>query len=295
MLTASAAAQAQNCPAHPYTLTNGTTADATQVMADFDNLRNCIIATPSVAGMRGAIGGLGLSNDGGNPNTVLDIAAGSATDSTAAYVMVLGSAYTKSSNSWAVGSGNGALDTGAFTTSTWYHVYLIARSDTGVVDILFSTSASAPTMPASYNYKRRVGSFRTDGSAHILAFSQNGDEFLWGTPASDINGVALGTTATLYALTVPPAIKVTARIRGYFFSSLANTGILITSPGEASVAAGATNGNFSAFSTPGSQDVAFPIDVRTNISQQIRMISNQSSTTIYEVTYGWIDTRGRNQ
>jgi hypothetical protein len=35
------AAAAQNCPAYPYTLTNGVTADATQVMADLNTVLNC--------------------------------------------------------------------------------------------------------------------------------------------------------------------------------------------------------------------------------------------------------------
>lgn len=37
----SEAGYAANCSPHPYTLTNGTTADASQVMADFNNLLNC--------------------------------------------------------------------------------------------------------------------------------------------------------------------------------------------------------------------------------------------------------------
>lgn len=41
MLVAAGPAHAANCPAHPYTFTNGNNADATQVMADFNNLLNC--------------------------------------------------------------------------------------------------------------------------------------------------------------------------------------------------------------------------------------------------------------
>ena len=49
--------------------------------------------------------------------------------------MLLASAYTKTTGSWAVGSGNGGLDTGTITNSTWYHVFLMQRPDTEVVDI----------------------------------------------------------------------------------------------------------------------------------------------------------------
>lgn len=34
-------AMAQNCPTYTYTLTNGTTADAGQVMSNFNTIRNC--------------------------------------------------------------------------------------------------------------------------------------------------------------------------------------------------------------------------------------------------------------
>ena len=38
-------ALAQNCASYPFTLTNGTTADANQVMANFNAIRNCVNAT----------------------------------------------------------------------------------------------------------------------------------------------------------------------------------------------------------------------------------------------------------
>lgn len=49
-------ALASTCPANPYTLTNGSLADATQVMADFNNLLNCLnlnvapLQSPTFAG-----------------------------------------------------------------------------------------------------------------------------------------------------------------------------------------------------------------------------------------------------
>ena len=57
------------------------------------------------------------------------------------------------------------MDTGSVANNTWYHVHLIKRPVTGVVDVLFSLSATAPTLPTSYTIFRRIGSMRTDGSA----------------------------------------------------------------------------------------------------------------------------------
>src|SRR5581483_6632569 len=83
--------------------------------------------------------GLTLSTAGSS--ATFSVAAGEAMDSTNVALMILAASISKTTSSWAVGSGNGGLDTGAIATSTWYHVWLIQRPDTGVVDVLISTSA----------------------------------------------------------------------------------------------------------------------------------------------------------
>ncbi len=47
---------------------------------------------------------------------------------------------------WAEGTDAGGLDTGSKANSTWYHCFAISKED-GTCDFLFSTSATAPTMP----------------------------------------------------------------------------------------------------------------------------------------------------
>jgi hypothetical protein len=125
---------------------------------------------------QGNVQGLTLSNDSGTPNTVLDIASGAAVDTTYVDMLILGSAYTKTTGAWAVGTGNGGLDTGAVGAASWYSVWIIKRPDTGVTDILFSLSATAPTMPANYTLKRRIGWFKT-ASSNIVTFQQLGNRF----------------------------------------------------------------------------------------------------------------------
>ncbi|MCB1453270.1 MAG: hypothetical protein KDJ43_06465, partial [Rhizobiaceae bacterium] len=134
------------------------------------------------AALKGHVYGLTLSNNGTDANNDIDIAAGEAA-STETYpvLMVLSSAITKRLDaSWAVGTGNGGLDTGSKANSTWYYVWLIRRSDTGVVDVLFSTSATSPTMPTNYDQKRRLpGAIKTDGSGNIIAFIMSGRRVTW--------------------------------------------------------------------------------------------------------------------
>jgi len=95
------------------------------------------------------------------------VAAGKARDAVDAADITLAAAIIKSLSAWAVGSGNGGLDTGAVAASTYYYIWLIKRTDTSVVDVLFSLSGTAPTMPANYTVKRCIGRFRTNGSSQV--------------------------------------------------------------------------------------------------------------------------------
>ena len=162
------------CPPYTYTFSNGSTADATQVNANFTTVMNC--ANTNTVILPGYISGLQLSTAGSS--STFGIAVGTASNTTALSYMALSSAYTKTTSSWTVGTGNGALDTGTIANNTWYHAFLIQRTDTGVVDVLVSLSPTSPTLPASYTLFRRIGSMKTDGSAHWTKFVQNGDEFL---------------------------------------------------------------------------------------------------------------------
>lgn len=124
------------------------------------------------------IHGLICSYNAVDPDADVDIAAGGARDTTDAANMVLAASITKRLDaSWVVGTNNGGLDAGGIAASTLYAVWLIKRSDTGVVDVLFSTSFTAPTMPTDYALKRLIGAIKTDSTSDIVRFRQSGDQF----------------------------------------------------------------------------------------------------------------------
>ncbi|MGM4992705.1 hypothetical protein [Tardiphaga sp. 841_E9_N1_2] len=243
------------------------------------------LMTPTL--MRSYLAGLTLSTAGSSAS--FGIAAGVATDSTNVDMLALTSAYTKTNTIWAIGSGNGGMDTGTASANTWYHVFLIKRPDTGVADILVSASATSPTLPTNYTMFRRVGSIRTDGSSNWLLFSQFGDEFLWGVGSltNDVNDNTLGTTPKLYTLRVPPGVKVTARIRSNGVSS----SFLIASPDEGTIAFNTPTTNQTSNSSSGV--TTNTLDVRTNTSAQVQAVAQGASTSIFITAYGWIDRRGR--
>lgn len=245
---------------------------------------------------RSYLAGLTLTNGTDTVNDI-DIAAGTCRDSTNVDDMVLAATLTKQLDSaWAVGTNAGGRDTGSIADGTW-HIWLIKRSDTGVVDALFSTSASAPTMPTNYDRKRRIGSIVR--STSIRAFIQDGDYFHLVTPLLAYSVATPGTSAVTVDLnsaavggvgnTIPTGIRIRAKVTGYinnggsigYFSSLDQTdqapsisAIPFFNVGDGT--AGATAGT---------------VDVWTNTSGQIRWRGANQQT--YIAVHAWMDRRGR--
>lgn len=246
----------------------------------------------------GTLYGLTLSNNASDATNDIDIAVGSCRDGADSANLDLLSALTKRLDaSWAVGSGNGGLDTGSIANGT-YHVWLIKRSDTGVVDALFSTSATAPTMPTNYDLKRRIGSIIRSGGA-IVAFVQNGDEFLLKTATADVDATNPGTSALTPTLTVPNGITV-VHIGNWSISDTtpaAPTLLLVTSPSQTDSAPSGTlvTVRVSQAGATIPQSSGAQVMTRTNTSAQVRyrLDASTADTSIRCTTTGWIDTRGR--
>lgn len=253
---------------------------------------------PSWTTVPGLLWGLTLTNDGSDATNDLDIAVGSAADATNADTLTLASALVKQTDvAWAVGTNAGGLDTGAVGNST-YHVWLIKRTDTGVVDALFSLSATAPTMPASYTLKRRIGSIVRAGGA-IKLFVQDGDKFVWKVPVTDVTAANPGTSAVTRTLTVPTGIRVEAivNVAGAGTGSAGGPGAIFVS--DLSITdTGASINVFSIVGTDAAASASYTgatVRCFTNTSAQVRsrLGSSDATTTLYMNTEGWIDRRGR--
>lgn len=278
----------------------GNTTDPSQNVYIAENMFLRDFLSSLVSTVRSYLAGLTLSAAGATGT--FGIAAGIAADSTNAATMALASAYTKTTSAWAVGSGNGGIDTGTIANTTWYHVYLIERTDTGVVDVLFSLSATSPTLPSSYTLFRRIGSMLTDGSAHWVKFEQNGDEFLWDAQTSDINVSLSDGLAHLYPMSVPTGIKVNVLFSLRASFSSVTSFFIITSPDQADTApnSGSSPPLWEFFAGTALANPVLSYNIRTDTSGNVRIRGNNGSGTgasdssLHSMTRGWIDTRGRN-
>lgn len=238
------------------------------------------------------LSGFTLSNNGSDLTNDIDTAAGSCLDSTNTYSIKLSGSITKQLDAaWVVGTNQGGLDTGSIANTT-YHVYAIKRLDTGVVDAIFSASASAPTLPANYTIYRRIGSI-IRASASIRAFTQFGDEFLLSAPDLDVD-VVQGAAAVLRALDfIPAGIRVWAklRLRG---DNASQWGVLVSSPDVPDAAPNLVDAPGVSIGAPGGSGDRNDIDVRTDTSRQIRTRGTGAGINLQIVVYGWIDPRGKN-
>lgn len=240
----------------------------------------------------GFLAGLTLSNNVSDSTNDIDIAIGSAVDSTSAYFMKLGTGLTKRIDAaWAVGTNQGWLDTGTVSGGNWYHVYLIARSDTGVVDSICSLSATSPTLPANYDYFRRIGAVFYSTLPGILAFNQQGDTFLWSVIREDYDST-IGTTASLIPVTAPLGVKTTAIVRG-MMSGASPEAIIISSPDQSNEAPSSTFNTSPAYDMTGATANVANVNIRTDTSSQIRARATANVTSFALYTKGYIDSRGK--
>ena len=279
-------------------LAAGTSGAGTATAAELQTSRESLgILIP-----RGHIAGLTLSTAGSS--STFSVAAGQAADSANAVLMELAASLSKTTSSWAVGTGNGALDTGTIANNTWYHAWLIRRPDTGVVDALASTSASSPTMPANYTQKRRIGSLRTNGSAQWVLFVQTEDYFEWDAAVMDVSVSNPGTSAVTRTLTVPTGVVVEAHFNGGAYNGSSTvTGCLFSALSKSDQTPSETttplwnSGALNASTGSASRSSYVTHRIYTNTSAQVRsrLAASDASINLYVATLGWRDTRGRFQ
>lgn len=218
-------------------------------------------------------------------SATMAIASGQASDSTNATYITLASSISKTTSAWAVGSGNGGLDTGSIANTTWYHFYAIRRPDTSVVDVVFSTNATSPTLPANYTQFRYLGSGLTNGSAQWVLFSQLGDMVLWDAAVVSFDAVNPGTAAVTRTVQTPLGVKTLANLSVGTYGGTSGSLHAIFSSLDVSDQAPQLGGTaaltgFNSFG-PATGTVAWAIaeqNVRTNTSSQIRTRLSASST-----------------
>ena len=237
---------------------------------------------------KGFISGLVPSNNVADATNDIDVSAGEATDSTNARILRLTSAITKQLDAtWAVGTNAGGLDTGVIGNSDYY-IWLIARSDTGVVDVLFSLSDTAPTMPTSYNYRRLIGWIKRVG-ATIVAFnayeeSGGGLTLSWDSPTLDVDlSNTLTTSRRTDALKVPLNFSTLAEINFYVYDASADAFVWVYCPDKADLAPSATAAPLASVNSSATYGRFDSLVVRTSSTGTIAARATLATVDVYRV------------
>lgn len=183
-------------------------------------------ASYTPTGVAKAISGLTPYNHSTTPLTRIGVTAGTARDKDNNVDIVLPVAMSKMLNAvWSAGEGGGALDVAlaSIPASSVLHLFVIRNPTSFVVDLLASTSPTAPTMPSGYTQRRRIGMVDLDGSKQIVPgiWYANGD-FEYATPIQVATSLGLGSAALLTVLK-SSGVKRKARIN-FLASAAVGTG-----------------------------------------------------------------------
>lgn len=257
--------------------------------SDGGNKKKALLPAQEV--LRNYIQGLVFSTAGSS--STFSVTSGQCADSTNT-LLINFSSLSKTTSSWAVGSGNGGLDTGTIANNTWYTPYIIRRPDTGVVDLIFSTNTTSPTLPANYTQFRKLDGMplRTNGSGQWTKFIHVDNEVMWDVPVLDVNVAGSVGSSTNYTLTVPVGVRVTAK----FNAGVSVAGAFFTYFHSPDIASAAPSGSVAPLGTvaiDSSGTSVIKTEVITNTSSQISARMS-FSTTLRIATLGWITDRGRN-
>lgn len=262
------------------------------------------VAWTTVAGTQAAtddLSGLALAHVSASTQRLTVAAGVAASDDSspaARVLMSLTSAITgHTAGTWTVGTAQNKLDAGTLGASQTWHVYVIQRVDTGVVDVLFSQSATSPTMPTNYSKKRRIGAFMTDTGSAIIPFFQDGDLFMLATPSglntADNNP---GTSSVTATASVPNGVAVVAIMNlntvsggtAYIFYARPTT-VSDTVPAAGASPLGHCEND------GGTVNRLCRFEVLTNTSRQwaFRISASAAGVIPTTVTVGYRDRRGR--
>lgn len=238
----------------------------------------------------GYLWNLTMSNAADTVNDIT-VAAGEAKDEGNTAVMVLSGAITKQLDAgWAVGTNAGGLNTGSVAANTWYEVHLIKRTDTGVVDVMFTTTANRATLPTNYTLQRRIGWIRRNGST-ILQFTQVDDRFTLTTQINDVAATATATAAAV-TLTAPPNSIVRFRASVTSTTSVNTTDTTVFSE---IVEGNVTPSDTTGIASLGANDIAGSsaghFELRVSSTSTIEHDSDGTTYTFDISTFGWIDHR----
>ena len=237
--------------------------------------------------------GLAISNDWWDADHDVQIDAGMATSDDETTYMSLNTSLTKRIDaSWSEWSNQWGLDTGTVSNNTFYYSYLIYNYTSSTVDVLFSASATSPTMPAGYTKKRRLsnGAFFTDGSANILEFNKSWKYHYFSDKIADHETIPIPTSGVFstYQLSMPRIDNIV----GIIYAGQQYTGVGVVGITVAFRRTGTTGTHLLHSKATSGYDALFAqgfVDMNSNAQVDVAFFYVAPTNNFIIHTQGWID------
>ncbi len=163
-------------------------------------------------------------------------------------------------------TGAAGLDIGAMANDTFYAVYAIGDSyGNNPGSALISANLTAPLLPAGYDMSFRIGFIKSNGSAQILPFRQDGcglDRWMWydAAIATSVTAGASATYAPVDASAGLPAATPTMVNWLCVFTPTAAADKLVLVPGTSTATAGYASASGSVAAVANTVNLICPTD-----------------------------------
>jgi len=258
------------------------------------------LATTSTSGTTLLPSLITIANNATDANNDIDFSAGNFQFSDGTGIASLSALTKRLDATWAAGTNQGGLDTGAVANDTAYYLFAIYNPTSGISDALFSTSSTSPTMPSGYTKKKKIAALMTNGSAQIRngtwTFNPSGSyQFDYKTQLTQFNDSSTGTSAVLKTITAP-ANTFAQGIISLFDDSVSGSApiLLITSPSETDTVPTSLINTLDmvAISATGENNFEQTFIIKKlNSSSQLRyrVTVSAADISVKFINYGWID------
>lgn len=252
----------------------------------------------------GSIFGLTISNTPGHETTQISVALGQCRDSTNTVDIVLPFPMTKDLTlPWAPGGIQGGKDNNdALAAEQSWHVFVIYNPSSLNVDVLFSQSPTAPSLPNGYTLFRRIASLPILGGSNappsgtgIPLFKQNGNDFDLYTGNKEYSVQSGITAAQLKQFYVPRGVKIKPKFYGQLTLN-PNTGVLlrVTDPDLGVPPAFGTDGQFAQIRIDaGAYYLTDTFQVWCDTFAQVYIQVSDGTAVWAMKSIGWTDPRGQ--
>lgn len=220
-------------------------------------------------------------------NTTIQVAAGNCSDSTVINEISLAAAVTIN----AAANGLNGLDTGSLANNSFYAVLAIGDStDKNPAGAMLTLTPAAPFLPFGYDMYRRIGYVLTDGSAHILPFTQrkegrDRDMFYADAIATNITAGASTTFAAVTASASVPASAKEVFVNAVLTADAGGTRVAALKATSSASTAGQVKMSSPA-STVTNASLLCPCDANGAISY---LVSNASAALALNI-FGYVDS-----